>query len=173
MSTTYAVFLAFCLGGLVTRTSYELLKKAGKVNPRSKLVFSIVFVGMILMLTSWLGLCPADPWRTRLPEVLRVVGFGTSVVGLSIALGGWAQLRGLENIDHLVSSGLFSKIRHPMYTGFMFWILGWIVYYGAAVSLTVGLAAIANILYWRRLEEEKLALDFGEDYRRYRATTWF
>ncbi len=173
MSTIYVVFLALCLVGLVIRTSYELLKKAGKVNPRSKLVFSVVFVGMILMLTSWLVMCPTDPWRTRLPAVLRWVGLGASSAGLGIAIWGWAQLRGLENIDHLVTKGLFSKIRHPMYTGFMLWILGWIVLHGAAASLVVGLVAIANVLYWRRLEEEKLASDFGEAYRKYRATTWF
>ena len=82
-------------------------------------------------------------------------------------------MRGLENIDHLATNGLFSKIRHPMYAGFMLWIMGWVVFYGAAVSLIVGLVCVGNILYWRRLEEEKLASDFGEDYRRYRATTWF
>ncbi len=35
------------------------------------------------------------------------------------------QLKGLENINHLVTTGLFSKIRHPMYDGFILWILGW------------------------------------------------
>jgi protein-S-isoprenylcysteine O-methyltransferase Ste14 len=173
MGTTYLAFLALCLIGLVTRTVYELLKKAGRVNPRSKVVFSVVFVGMILMLTSWVIMCPADPWRVSLPAGLRRVGLAAVVGGLGIALGGWAQLRGLENIDHLVTNGLFSKIRHPMYTGFILWIVGWVVFYGAAASLIVGLVGIGNILYWRRLEEEKLASDFGEDYRRYRAKTWF
>jgi len=173
VSTTYLVFVALCLIGLATRTGYELLKKAGKVNPRNKVVFSVMFVGMTLMLTSWSIMCPSDPWRVGLPAGVRWVGLGAWVAGLGIALGGLVQLRGVENIDHLVTSGLFSKIRHPMYTGFFLWILGWVIFYGAAVSLIVGLVCIGNIFYWRRLEEEKLASDYGEAYRRYRATTWF
>jgi protein-S-isoprenylcysteine O-methyltransferase Ste14 len=173
MSTAYLVALSLCLAGLAIRTGYELLKKAGRVNPRNKVVFSVVFVGMILMLTSWFIMGPSDPQRVGLPAVVRWLGLGASVAGLGIALGGWIQLRGLENIDHLVTSGLFSKIRHPMYAGFTLWILGWVVFYGAAVSLVVGLVCIGNIVYWRRLEEEKLASDYGEDYRRYRVATWF
>jgi len=61
MSTIYLVFLGLCLVGLATRTGYELLKKAGRVNPKNRLVFSVVFAGMILMLTSWFVMCPSDP----------------------------------------------------------------------------------------------------------------
>ena len=43
-----------------------------------------------------------------------------------------------------------------MYTGFVLWILGWSTYHGAIVSLAIGLVGIANILYWRRLEEARL-----------------
>jgi protein-S-isoprenylcysteine O-methyltransferase Ste14 len=173
MRSVYPVSLSLCVAGVVIRTGYELLKKAGRVDTRNKVVFSVVFVGMVLMLTSWFIMGPSDPWRVGLPAVVRWLGLGASVAGLSIALGGWIQLRGLENIDHLVTSGLFSKIRHPMYTGFILWIAGWIIFYGAAVSVVVGLVCVGNILYWRRFEEEKLASDYGEDYRRYRAQTWF
>jgi len=173
MSTIYLVFLGLCLVGLAIRTGYELLKRAGRVNPKDKLVFSAVFAGMILMLTSWFVMCPSDPWRVGLPAVVRWVGLSGLVAGLGMALAGMLQLRGLENIDHLVTNGLFSKIRHPKYAGFILRIAGWVIFYGAGLSLVVGLVCIGNILYWRRLEEEKLASDHGEDYRRYRATTWF
>ena len=36
-----------------------------------------------------------------------------------------------------------------------------------------GLAGIANILYWRHLEEGALESLFGEAYRVYRRATWF
>jgi len=39
-----------------------------------------------------------------------------------------------------------------------------VIYHGATASLAAGLICIANILYWRWLEEEKLASQFGEDY---------
>ena len=82
-------------------------------------------------------------------------------------------MRGLENIDHLVTTGLFSRLRHPMYVGFILWILGWVVRYGAVVSLAAGVLCIGNILYWRQLEERALESQYGEDYRSYRRATWF
>jgi protein-S-isoprenylcysteine O-methyltransferase Ste14 len=60
-----------------------------------------------------------------------------------------------------------------MYTGFILFIAGWVVRYGAAASLVVGLVCIGNILYWRRLEEGALEAQFGADYRIYRQGTWF
>jgi protein-S-isoprenylcysteine O-methyltransferase Ste14 len=173
MTSTYLVSLGLCVVGVAIRTSYELLKRAKRVDTKNKLVFTLVFVGMVLMLTSWFIMGPSDPWRVGLPAVVHWFGLGASAAGLGLALAGWIQLKGLENIHHLVTSGLFSKIRHPMYTGFMLWILGWVVFYGAVASLIVGLVCVGNILYWRRLEEQKLVADFGDEYRRYAAGTWF
>jgi len=85
----------------------------------------VVFAAMCLMLLSWHFLGPLDPLLLSLPGIVRRVGLAGWVVGLDLAVGGVIQLRGLENIDHLVTSGLFSRLRHPMYTGFVLWILGW------------------------------------------------
>jgi len=94
-------------------------------------------------------------------------------VALVLAVGGLVQLRGVEHIDHLVTTGLFSRIRHPMYAGFVLWIVGWATSYGALGSLTVGALCIGNILYWRHLEENALEAQYGERYRAYRLGTWF
>ena len=173
MHSTYFLVAGVCLLGLAIRTSYELLKKAGRVDPKSTAVFSVVFVAMCLMLASWPVMCPLDPWRIALPGAVRGIGLGLVTAALALAVGGLVQLRGLENIDHLVTTGLFARIRHPMYTGFILFIAGWVVRDGAAASLVVGLVCIGNILYWRRLEETALGSLYGERYRAYRRTTWF
>jgi len=64
-------------------------------------------------------------------------------------------------------------VRHPMYLGFMTWIVGWALAQGAIVSLAVGLAGIVNIFFWRHLEEQHLESCYGDVYRAYRAKTWF
>jgi protein-S-isoprenylcysteine O-methyltransferase Ste14 len=173
MNTNYLVFLGLYLGSLIVRTCYELLKKAGKVNPKSTIVFAAIFAVMCLMWVSWFNMGPLDPWRLALPSIVRWIGLGVVIVGMGLAVGALVQLRGVENIDHLVTAGLFSKLRHPMYTGFIFWILGWAIFHGAVVSLVVGFVGIGNILYWRRLEDENLEEWYGESYREYRQRTWF
>jgi len=173
MDTTYLLVAGACLIGLAIRTSYEMLKKTGRLDAKSTVLFAVVFVAMCVMLASWPVMCPLDPRRVAVPGLVRWTGLGAVLAALALAIGGLVQLRGLENIDHLVTSGLFSRIRHPMYTGFMLWIAGWVVRSGAAVSLVVALVCIGNILYWRRLEETALESQYGEDYRRYRRGTWF
>ena len=74
---------------------------------------------------------------------------------------------------HLVTSGLYSKIRNPIY------IFGSCVFAGA--FLVVGkpmwllIFAVIIPLQLRRAKKESAVLEeaFGEEYRKYRAHTWF
>jgi protein-S-isoprenylcysteine O-methyltransferase Ste14 len=173
MNTDYPIFIGLYLFTLLIRTSYELLKKAGRVNPKNTMVFAVILVVMCLMWATWFSMCPLDPLRLDLPQGARWVGLGVLIVGLGLSIGALLQLKGVENINRLVTTGLFSRIRHPMYAGFILWILGWAIYHGALLSLIVGFVGIGNILYWRRIEEAELELRYGENYRSYRKETWF
>jgi len=172
MDNNYLILVVLFVVSLAIRSGYELLKEKGKVNPESKVIFASLVITMFALWVSWFFLCPLDPYKVNLPDPVRWSGFALFVVGMIFAIGALLQLRGLENIDHLVTSGLFAKFRHPMYTGFVLWILGWSTYHNAVVSLLVGLIGIANILYWRRLEETRLLAQYGETYQHYRLTTW-
>ena len=158
---------------LVVRSVYELLKEARKINPESKPVFAIVFSAMCILWISWLSLCPADPSRLDLPGSARWIGLAVFMLGTILAVGALVQLRGVENINHLVTTGLFKKIRHPMYSGFISWFLGWSIYHSGVISLVIGLIGIVSVLWWRRLEERRLEIQFGGSYRQYRLATWF
>jgi len=173
MKTGYLLFVGLYLLGLIIRAIYQQLKNTDRVNPKSKIVFTIVFVAMCLMWVSWFNMCPLDPLPLSLPLIVRWIGFGTILVGLGLAIGAVIQLKGVENINHLVTTGLFSKIRHPMYVGFILWIFGWAIYHGAVISLFVGFVGILNILYWRKLEEREMESNYGEVYLEYRKKTWF
>lgn len=158
---------------LAVRGVYELLKEAGKINAESKPIFAIIFSSMCLLWVSWFSLCPLDPYRLKLPDAVRWTGLALVALGLLLAVGALLQLRGVENIKTLVTSGLFTKLRHPMYAGFILWIAGWSVYHDGAASLGLGLAGIASVLWWRHLEEARLDAQFGSTYREYRRTTWW
>ncbi len=165
-----AILFFFCNG---IRSVYEFLKEARRIDPESKPVFLVILSVMLILWISWFTLCPLDPCRITLPETLRWLGLGLFVLGTTLAVGALFQLRGVENIDHLVTTGLFKKIRHPMYTGFILWIVGWSVYHGAILSLGIGIVGIADILWWRHLEDIRLQAQFGSAYQQYRLTTWF
>jgi protein-S-isoprenylcysteine O-methyltransferase Ste14 len=173
MKLPFPFYLVLFLVGQLIRFIYEIQKERGKIDLRSKPLFIAILLAMFIMLSSWFAMCPLDPVRLAVPAFIRWIGLGAVTLGWLLALGALIQLRGVENIDRLVTTGLFARLRHPMYTGFILWIVGWAVFHGAAVSMAAGLLGIVNVLYWRRLEEKKLETAYGESYLSYRERTWF
>ena len=173
MKTDYPVLACLYFLGMAIRAVYEKLKEKGRVSPKNRVTLAIVFLAMCLMWASWFNMCALDPLRFTLPRAVGWIGFGIFLVGLVLAIGATIYLRGLENINNLVTKGFFSKIRHPMYLGFILWIFGWAIYHGAVLSLFLGFVAIANIFYWQRSEDRELELKYGKVYLEYRNNTWF
>jgi protein-S-isoprenylcysteine O-methyltransferase Ste14 len=161
------------LAALAVRTSYELLKRAGRVDPKSQALFIVILLDMTVLWASWFTACSMDPVRLAFPVIVHRAGLAVLFAGLVLAVGALVQLKGVENIDHLVTTRFFGRVRHPMYLGFTLCILGWAVFQGSLVGFAVGLVGIGNILLWRHLEEQHLETRYGEVYRAYRARTWF
>jgi len=67
---------------------------------------------------------------------------------LILFLAAFFKLRGLENIDHLVTTGLIAKLRHQCIRVLFYGILGWSIYTLRLLVLQQDYC-IANILYWR------------------------
>jgi protein-S-isoprenylcysteine O-methyltransferase Ste14 len=73
----------------------------------------------------------------------------------------------------LVTRGLYSKIRNPIYTFGSLFLVGCILVLGRPIML-LSFAAIVPLQLWRaRKEAQVLEAKFGEEYRAYRARTWF
>ena len=169
----YIVLVIVFLLGLLIRYLYERLKLTGRIDSKIRLIFSIIFSVMMLIWASWFAMIPLDPWRLELPGIIRWLGIAVFILGLILAFGALFKLKGLENIEFLATTGIFSRIRHPMYMGFILWILGLALYHGAIFSLIPGIIGIANILYWRYLEDAEMNARYGETYTTYSNRTWF
>jgi protein-S-isoprenylcysteine O-methyltransferase Ste14 len=78
-----------------------------------------------------------------------------------------AQARGL------VTSGLYSKFRQPVYIfGTLAWIGALVVLLGSKGAVIGAIVAIIQLARMQR-EERVLAEAFGPEYEAYRAATWF
>lgn len=92
--------------------------------------FGKIFVLAFIMLqTLFLDILPISDQ----PTLLRFIGFSIFTVGLAIAIIGrlqlgdnWVDLEDSQVLpgQSLVSSGIYSYIRHPIYTGDLFLLLG-------------------------------------------------
>jgi protein-S-isoprenylcysteine O-methyltransferase Ste14 len=97
------------------------------------------------------------------------------LVGLGIIafLSGLITIKTLESYDgDLITKGIYSKIRHPMYLGFIFWLIGLPIFFGALIPIFLSVIFVANVLFWRYLEEKELEKRFPA-YPDYRKTTIF
>jgi protein-S-isoprenylcysteine O-methyltransferase Ste14 len=167
------IFLAsLCVLTHIVRTVYEILKHRKKIVP-GKLSFTIIFADMALLWISWFALCPFDTCKINLPGTLRYAGLLLSVIGLVIFLAALFTIKAVEtHKGDMVTNGIYSKLRHPMYLAFIFWLIGFPVYCGAGIALILAVIFISNVLFWRYLEEKELVERYP-DYPFYRRTTLF
>jgi len=108
---------------------------------------------------------------------LRILGLCLIIVGFvlwSVArfqLG--ASFAVTAQARQLVTRGLYSKIRNPIYVFGSFVVAGAILVFGRPLWLLV-FAVIIPLQIWRAGKESAvLEAAFGEQYRKYRAGTWF
>jgi protein-S-isoprenylcysteine O-methyltransferase Ste14 len=156
----------------IVRSAYEILKFNKKIRP-GKLSFAVVFLNMVLLWISWFVLCIIDIYKINLPGIIRYAGFLICIVGMIVFLIALITIKTLESYEgDLITNGIYSKIRHPMYLGFIFWLIGFPVFQGAVFSFFLSFVFIANVLFWRKLEEKELEERFP-GYPEYKKTTMF
>ncbi len=86
----------------------------------------------------------------------------------------WAQLGGLPEVrldrhdDRLVTTGIRSRVRHPVYLGHLCEMLAWSVGTGLAVCWLLTAVAIATGAVMIHTEDAELEKRFGEEFVVYR-----
>ena len=168
----FFISVSVCIITHIVRLVYEILKVKKKLEA-GKLSFAIIFTNMMLLWASWFALCFLDIHKMHLPVAVRFAGLTLAVIGLVAFLTGLYTIKTLESYDgDLITKGIYSKIRHPMYFGFILWLIGFPVFFGGGISFILSIIFIANILFWRYLEEKELEKRFPA-YSDYRKTTIF
>jgi protein-S-isoprenylcysteine O-methyltransferase Ste14 len=71
----------------------------------------------------------------------------------------------------LVSTGIYSVIRHPSYLGLLVNSLGWGLAFRSSVGVLLTLLLIPPLLVRIEAEEKLLSTQFGAEYEAYRART--
>lgn len=108
---------------------------------------------------------------------MRGVGLALALVGLAGWITARIQLGKSFSIQAkaiaLVTQGIYSKIRNPVYVFGTIFIAGVILAAGRPVFLLVLLVLIPMQIIRARKEAKVLEAKFGDAYRSYRARTWF
>lgn len=141
---------------------------------------SLVAIGASLIF----NLAPGFSWGWFADRVIPLrtswVIAGTALTLLGILFAVWARVTlgrnwsGVVTIkqDHeLILRGPYTVVRHPIYTGILFALLGTALVYGCARCF-VGLL-LCGVAFWLklRIEERFMLQQFGEQYTEYRQRT--
>ena len=177
------VFVMRIYFSLKVRQAGERLMPDREAVQREGRGMFIIRVVMGFVLLGWLILYAINPtWMKVLsvpfPNWLRCLGFALGLASLGfwswtqVALGKeWSPQLQLRKEHHLVTTGPYARIRHPLYTA--------MIGYGTSLALVTAnwlfiiFAIIAAGLTFARVpkEEQMLIQKFGENYKAYMQKT--
>jgi protein-S-isoprenylcysteine O-methyltransferase Ste14 len=127
---------------------------------------------IIVIVASLLVYAPEVDW-----SVEKVIG--AVLVGISFplfVLARW-QLGSSFSVkakaSRLVTTGLYSRLRNPIYLFGGLFIVGLSLFLSPWGPLVVALVIVPMQVMRARREERVLAEAFGEEYERYKSKTWF
>lgn len=111
------------------------------------------------------------------PSTMRVIGLALAIPAFICWVVARIQLGNSFSIQAkataLVSHGIYSKIRNPVYVFGTILIVGIILWLGHPIWLLVLLIIIPMQMWRAKKEAQVLEAKFGDAYRDYRAKTWF
>lgn len=184
LQPSHLVFAAGTLAYMAIRAVFQRRAASGhkalsRADVRDRLL--IVFVGacqiglpLVLMLTPWLDAANrAQPVALTWAGALVMGGalwlFWRSHADLGTS---WSVTLELNQNHHLVTQGVYRRIRHPMYASFFAMALGQALLLDNWIAGFAALVAVGVLYRVRTPNEERMMLEsFGDEYRAYMRRT--
>jgi len=164
-------------GAILCLTSY-LLRLATHVfsYTRGKAVinFHLTLIVTFLGYFGWGYWSVADPVKMNIPTSVSIpVGAALAAAGIGLFLYSELKKHGVGDPDKLVTSGIYSKIRHPMYIGLVLLHIGYPFVARSFIACLSTILWTGIICVWTLFEEKILERRFGQRYIEYKKKTWF
>lgn len=137
-------------------------------------VVGMTFLPVIAVLSPYL-----ESFAFPIPEPIRFVFLIVFALNLWLFVAAhrdlgknWSMALEIKEGHHLVRTGIYRTIRHPMYAHFWIFVIAQGFVLANALVLVFGVAAW-GLLYFHRVphEEELLIAEFGDEYRDYMKET--
>jgi protein-S-isoprenylcysteine O-methyltransferase Ste14 len=99
-----------------------------------------------------------------------LAAYGIFIVKRAFRNYGFKEFIGLRKEgEHILKiSGLQSKIRHPLYTGTLLLVIGYVLFNPLMINLVSLVALLIYLPFGIRFEEKKLIEMFGSEYLNYK-----
>ena len=91
--------------------------------------------------------------------------------GFIMLSSAWRVLYQAQRQHRLATTGLYARMRHPQYVGFVLIMAGFLLQWPTLITLVMFPVLVFMYLRLARREEQEAAAEFGEQYRHYAAKT--
>jgi protein-S-isoprenylcysteine O-methyltransferase Ste14 len=179
-----AIFAVLAVGWFVIRWPHARRSRRTPVSRRARegrervlLLISLTGLGLIPLLYVAAGVPRfADyPFRPGQAWAGALAAAGALALFLLThrALGrNWSVTLELREKHRLITSGIYRRLRHPMYTAFWLWAVAQALLLPNWVAGLSGLIGFGTLYFLRVGEEERMMIEaFGDEYRAYMART--
>lgn len=166
----------FALSGAALFTGGNM--SSGEREDRSNRWVLWVFAGIGLLAAYLPAYTERNEFWTFGGDALRWIGVLLFAAGGALRL--WpvfvlgrrfSGLVAIQKGHRLVTTGIYSRIRHPSYLGLIISSLGWVLAFRSGVGVLLTAALIPPLLARIGAEEKLLQTQFGAEYDAYRART--
>ncbi len=113
-------------------------------------------------------------WFTEPFTFLHILSWVLLIVSAWAGLEGYFRLKRegkplnqFENTSHLVKSGIYGYIRHPLYLSVLLFGLGIMLKDAGTTQLLLGFILLTAIYLTALTEEKEMIAKFGDEYRDY------
>lgn len=159
-------------GGRIMPDEGAIQREGGRVVFILRVIGFFALMAFLIMYIA--GMKWIDAFLFPLPPWMRWVGFAVGVI--SVIFWTWvqqvldvqwsAQLQ-LSKNHHLITSGPYARIRHPLYAGLFGWCVALTLLTANWIFTAICVLVFIGLL-WRIPREEKMMIDaFGDEYRTY------
>jgi len=137
-------------------------------------VISILAVLFIFFLGSTIPpeyLFPKDQRSKSIGLIIATFGFLLAKLAFKpLSFSEFLGIRPEQN-QKLIKSGIYARMRHPLYTAFILGILGFVVFNPTYTHLVHAVCLLIYVFVGIYFEEKRLIARFGKEYEKYKEET--
>jgi protein-S-isoprenylcysteine O-methyltransferase Ste14/rhodanese-related sulfurtransferase len=165
--------------GTTRQGPFGLTRSSRDTSGRGK-DYKAISVGYVITEFLMLVLAPIEKWymvrdvsdpQRWIGAILGIGGFFAAYLAYRELGRNFRVFAAPRRSGTLIKSGIYSRVRHPMYTAVIFAFLGYVIYWGSrwCFPLWVTMTALYALKAWK--EEGGLQVRYP-DYQEYKSRTW-
>ena len=100
-------------------------------------------------------------------DIFHIASYALIIAGFWLLASAWEVLYKAQGSGRLAVDGIYAKIRHPQYVGFIVILLGFLLQWPTLLTLVMFPVLVVMYVRLAYSEERDMVATFGDEYRQY------